>query len=243
MNAQITAKIIEHSISPTGKELISIEAVAPYFLDGEICKHRMLSANSSSNRAIPFNKMQSAEYFIPTDLRLNQPGMQGFEIVTEGNKPIVKRIITKMRDSILDYLTTLDEDFNVHKQHLNRYIAPWSMQKKILTGTREVWEGVMLLRDHPDADPAIQIWAKQIQDLLQSSAPNQLYIGDWHMPYITQEERAKWSTLFALKVSVARCARTSYRLHDGKETTEEADIKLFMQLNKPNTPHDRHLDH
>ena len=82
---EIGAKVLAHSVNYANEnhQLITIQTIAPYFLDAEIEKHRMISSNSSSNRAIPITKTTTADYFIPEDVRFNQKGMQG-ELRVEG---------------------------------------------------------------------------------------------------------------------------------------------------------------
>ncbi|SDX20887.1 hypothetical protein [Nitrosomonas communis] len=84
----ITAKTICDSIA-NGIRITSIQSKAPMFLDAEFEKHRRLSnisSNSSSNRAIPFMKMLDHGYYLPEDVRLNQPGMQGDLLLDEDSK-------------------------------------------------------------------------------------------------------------------------------------------------------------
>ena len=82
----IEAKIILDSISPHGIRLTTIQTKAPKFLDAEFEKHRMISSNSSSDRAIPLLKMLDSGYYLPDDIRLNQPGMQGDLLLDEYHK-------------------------------------------------------------------------------------------------------------------------------------------------------------
>ena len=55
---KISAKIILDSVS-NNIRLTTMQLKAPKFLDAEFEKHRMLSSNSSSDRAIPLEKMLS----------------------------------------------------------------------------------------------------------------------------------------------------------------------------------------
>ena len=52
--------IVGHSLSPQGDELITVLATFPRIILSEINTHRMLSKNTSSSRAIPFEKMLEA---------------------------------------------------------------------------------------------------------------------------------------------------------------------------------------
>lgn len=248
MIAKISTKIIAHSVNPHGGELISIQSYAPYFLDAELEKHGMISSNSSSNRAIPFKKMVESEFFIPPDIRKEAKGMQGFEKLTLSENISADSRLYFIRNLVVNELLQLQWDLGIHKQTLNRYIAPWSMQKKIMTGTREAWSGVLALRDNSAADPSAQVWAKTIQALFKESVPVELEYGEWHLPYITLEEQddlaiGSISIEEILKISAARCARTSYRLFDGKNSCPEDDYKLFDKLVGSDPVHATPLEH
>lgn len=241
--AKIATKMVAHSINPHGGELISIQGYAPYFLDAELEKHGMIMSNSSSNRAIPFKKMVEAEFFIPPDIRKEAKGMQGFSSLDSAEEIIFEEEISSIRKVVVNKLLDIQSKLNVHKQTLNRYIAPWSMQKKIMTGTRESWIGVLALRDHKDADPSVQIWANEIRKLIDNSVPENLKYGEWHLPYITLEERDDLVIEQILKISSARCARTSYRLFDGDVASYHTDIELFNKLVGSDPIHATPLEH
>jgi thymidylate synthase ThyX len=49
---QITAKIIAHSITEDGKEIITWELEYPRFIHAEFMTHRLFSRNAASSRAI-----------------------------------------------------------------------------------------------------------------------------------------------------------------------------------------------
>ena len=53
----IKAEIIADSLSPQGHRLTTFICVFPRIVLAEFNTHRMLSRNSASSRAIPFNKM------------------------------------------------------------------------------------------------------------------------------------------------------------------------------------------
>ena len=78
--------IVGHSLSPQGDELITVLATFPRIILSEINTHRMLSKNTSSSRAIPFEKMVEAvqnDPFIPFAWQKYHPGMQGSEYLDE----------------------------------------------------------------------------------------------------------------------------------------------------------------
>ena len=66
--SKISATIVADSLSPQGDRLTSVLVTFPRIILSEINTHRMLSKNTSSSRAIPFEKMVEAvqnDPFIP----------------------------------------------------------------------------------------------------------------------------------------------------------------------------------
>ena len=226
----IDAVVIEHSVYQ-GQELITFVIKAPKFLDAEIEKHRMFSSNSTSDRAIPFDRMKDAEFFIPRDIRKNQKGMQGFEQVEEYTKDEFRWDIHELRNEVIDTLALYPE---IHKQHLNRYLLPWAYQTKIITTNNDWFNYFEALRDHPAADPAIQELAKKMREAYTWSQPKVLEHGDWHLPFVTDEEKDRYSFDDLCKMSSARCARISYNNHDGTDNSFDKDNSLFTMLYEEN---------
>ena len=78
--------IVGHSLSPQSAEIITVLATFPRIILSEINTHRMLSKNTSSSRAIPFEKMLEAVQnnpFIHFAWQKYHPGMQGSEYLDE----------------------------------------------------------------------------------------------------------------------------------------------------------------
>ena len=226
----IEAKIIKDSISELGHRLISIQTIAPKFLDAEIEKHRMISSNSSSSRAIPSDKLLHRDPFIPVDIRKNQKGMQGYEQADEEDVRLFYSDLFRLHSEIVKLVNTWKG--RIHKQHLNRYLEPFTLQYKIMTANYEQWMYFLSLRDAEDADPNIQILAKEIRKAIEESEPEELKWGEWHLPYVNSKDA------YFRNISAARCARVSYRTHEGDEPSAIADEKLakFLIDSKHLTP-------
>ena len=241
-NDVISVKVIEHSVFDN-QELITIETKAPKFLDAEIEKHRMISSNSSSDRAIPVNKMIEADYFLPMDVRKNQSGMQGENILDDKTKNDFRHELEYLRSVICDLMEKWSVTYNIHKQHVNRYILPFSIQTKVMTANKDQWNYFLSLRLHEAADPAIYDLAFKINDAINHSNPKQLNLGEWHLPYIKNKEKEQNSNEDLCKMSSARCARTSYNNHDGSSPNKEKDFKLFSFLINEDLPHATPTEH
>ena len=78
--------------------------------------------------------------------------------------------------------------------------------------------------------------AESMLNLLKTTTPTVLMAGEWHLPYVTEEERNTYDLETLKKMSVARCARTSYKLFDGTNSTMEQDTTRYKSLKK-----DKHM--
>ena len=109
--------------------------------------------------------------------------------------------------------------------------------------TEEEWWGI----SESSAEIHIQALAEAMWDAQNESTPEQLKVGEWHIPFGDKIDYAlhKWNFLpnitelwgkdmseYGIKVSTARCARLSYMTFDG-EIDYEKDIKLHDQLIGP----------
>jgi len=64
----ISAKIIQSSISPSGKRIDTLEIELPRIVLAELNTHRAISKNAESGRAIPFTALEEkvkGDMFIP----------------------------------------------------------------------------------------------------------------------------------------------------------------------------------
>jgi hypothetical protein len=112
----------------------------------------------------------------------------------------------------------------VHKQHLNRYPEAYTMQKKVWTATE--WDNFFTLRLADGADPNIRILAECMHEAMSQVTPKLLQPGEWHLPYVYDEERDQYELDELKKISAGRCARVSYdNIH-----SEKPPQKLAMDL-------------
>lgn len=144
----IKAKIVAHSLSPQGDELISVLCTFPRIILAEVNTHRMLSKNTSSSRAIPFNKMVEAvqnDPFIPIAWQKEHKGMQGFEYFNDFQSKM--RVIDweEARDKAVEQAMYLDKK-GVTKQLCNRLLEPFMWTTMLITGSREGWDNFFNLR-------------------------------------------------------------------------------------------------
>lgn len=150
----IKAEIVAHSLSSQGDELISVLCTFPRIILAEVNTHRMLSKNTSSSRAIPFNKMVEAVQnnpFIPLAWQKNHKGMQGSEYLTDDlSIQFATSNWLSARDNAIKGAKSLYSTENgyesVTKQLCNRLLEPFMWTTMLITGSKEGWDNFFRLR-------------------------------------------------------------------------------------------------
>jgi len=224
-------KIIADSISPRGDRLTTFEVTYPRFVHSELMTHRMFSRNSSSSRAIPVEKMIQRvqdDPVLPVWWGKNQSGMQAKEELTGEDRIDAECTWLMARDAAVEYAQELVKA-HTHKQIVNRLLEPWMWITVIITATD--YANFFALRCHPDAQPEIQRIADIMRIAYGLSGPALVDHGEWHLPYVTDEEIncGSWASSALKDLSVARCARVSYLTHDGEHNPEK-DLTLAERL-------------
>jgi len=144
---KIKAEIVAHSLNPQGDELISVLATFPRIILAEVNTHRMLSKNTSSSRAIPFNKMVKAiqnDPFIPIAWQKDHKGMQGSEYWTTDIDKLKLEWLQARNKAVFQAQTLADA--GVTKQLCNRLLEPFMWTTMLITGSREGWNNFFKLR-------------------------------------------------------------------------------------------------
>jgi thymidylate synthase ThyX len=231
-------QILADSLAPNGVRLTTFQLKYPRMIHAEFMTHRAISRNASSTRAIPTARMiewVEKDPAMPVYWGRNQKGMQAEEELPETIRQGCTAEWLLARDRAVTTARRLLE-LGVHKQIASRVLEPWAHINIVATATS--WANFFALRCHPAAMPEIQVLAVKMARAYQASKPARLRIGAWHLPYITPEE---WADILDLgesierlarlvKLSVARCARVSYRTFDGKPANPDDDIRLHDQL-------------
>jgi hypothetical protein len=264
----IKVTILADSISKAGKRMLTFELEYPRLILAELNTHKMLSKNSYSSRAVPFEKMLKQLQGRPVRFGANQAGMQdkgedfdalvrlpvdmgmeGVQLFPYTNVQaweIAKQEAIKMAQAF--------KEAGYHKQVYNRLLEPWQMQKTVLSGTET--SNFFWLRDHGDADPTIAELARCMREAVEASEPETLHPGEWHLPYVDYDMDDMGRQLFyledevgvqtilsledAIKVSCARCAAVSYR-NEGYGL--EKSIELYERLIGSDRKHASALEH
>jgi len=223
------AKVIADSISETGHRITSIECRYPRFIHSEMMTHRVFSRNASSSRAIPTKKLVElvrTDPVLPIEWGRNQSGMSADTLLEAA---VVQNLETEWRALAAEVADVAARwaAAGLHKQVVNRILEPFLPITVLITATE--WSNFFDQRCSPNAQPEIRRIAELMRDAMSASKPEELGLFQWHSPYVTKEELQSYHSEDIKKISVARCARTSYLNHDGKNDIE-SDIKLWTKL-------------
>jgi thymidylate synthase ThyX len=226
----IEASVVKDSVSPAGKRITTLQLKYPRFIHSEVMTHRAFSRNASSSRAIPVSaqlKSIKKDMAAPIHWGANKPGMQADKELSRFKIFLAKSLWTLAGRSAC-FFAGLMNKLGAHKQVVNRITEPFSYISVVLTATE--FDNFFALRYHHMAQPEIYELAKKMYQAYSSSTPKQLELGQWHLPYVSEEEVAEMDIEMALKCSVARCARVSYNNHDGTKPVIKKDLELYDRL-------------
>ena len=156
-------EILADSVSPQGNRLTTFKITYPRIIHAEMCRHRMLSRNTASSRAIPFEKMVKdvqENPFIPIAWQKEHKGMQGTEYITDELIINHRRgVWIQARDRAIYSAQQLNgnltksysknehyklEGTGVTKQLCNRLLEPFVWTTELVSGTE--WENFFSLR-------------------------------------------------------------------------------------------------
>ena len=223
----------------------------PRCIHAEFMTHRVFSRNASSSRAIPVEKLIQDvldDPFVPIYWGKNQKGMQADEEQGErvdiGPSLGLKHACHVKNEEawILarDQAVTMARAFakaGYHKQIVNRLLEPFGHITVVVTSTQ--WSNFFALRDHPDAEPHIQILAREMRKAIDGAPVQELKPGDWHLPFIrdadvlevlNMQNSGEVKHQLLKKLSVARCASTSYKTVDDFDMTFDRAVAVYDKM-------------
>lgn len=243
------AEELTHRVLNTSPEQVEILSVP----DG-LMYDRNLSRNASSSRAIPTLRMIESIREDPAEpiyWGKNRPGMQATEELTGWELDFAKDIWRANRDQCIADALELHR-IGAHKQLVNRLVENHGHINVVVTATN--WSNFFALRRHKDAQPEIKHLADLVWQAQQESTPRVLVPGAWHLPYVDEDDDEDTAALvehlwkrhkagefsegaidglvdvMMVRLSVSRCARTSYLTTDGRRPTVEEDLALYDRL-------------
>ena len=200
----IKATTLLDSVSTSDERLTTFVVEYPRIILAELNTHRMLSRNSASSRAIPFDKMVTQLTARPVRFGEANPGMQDkgeehdgkviirdYEMGDDHSDSVVFATSYEVsgqeawefaKESAVEISKAFYEA-GFAKQVYNRLTEPFQRIKTVISGTE--WENFFWLRNHASADPTFAELARVMQQAMQESVPQTLLPGEWHLPYVT----------------------------------------------------------
>lgn len=250
--------MIADSISPNGIRLCTIQCTLWRPLLSELNTYRDFSRNGASSRARSIKKtLQEVENDVamPTEFRKEHVGMSGGDLLEGSELMQAQTEWLRAAMSALLHAKNLVA-IGVHKSIVNRIIEPFMWHTHVITATR--WDNFLeqrlaLLEDgRKGSDPMMYDLAVAVKAALDDSTPKRLEYGQWHMPYIQQRDIILAQRYVdhdlptdevLRRVSVARCAGTSY-LTQGKENRDLGDdLRIYGNLRGARPPHWSPFEH
>lgn len=226
----ISANIVADSVAPNGKRITTFVLRYPRFVHAELMTHRLFSRNVASSRAIPvekFIKRVWSDPAMPVFWGKNKPGMMADEELTGWRLWVAKRLWVLECWMVLLF-GKLYSLIGLHKQIANRPAEAWFYVETILTATE--FGNWYNLRLDAAAQPEIRRLADVMLRAHNASVPIVLQPGEWHLPFVSEYEKAQYRIEDCIKFSIARCARVSYLNHDGSNPNMLKDLGLANRL-------------
>ena len=207
----ISATVVADSIGDHSPRLTTMLLRYPRCIHAEFMTHRVFSRNAASSRAIPVKKLiqdVTDDPFVPLFWGANKPGMQAGE---ECNAPVIwenpqfsletermsrEQAWLEARDDAVQY-ARMFADAGYHKQIVNRLLEPFSHITVVVTATQ--WSNFFALRLHADAEPHIRRLADRMWEAMAGSTPEVLMPGEWHLPFVSKDERRDDETASACR--------------------------------------------
>lgn len=210
--ANTTAKVIADS-TYNGVRITTFQLRYPRFIHSQIMTHRVFSRSARSSRAVPIKKIiQEVEQDPVTPvITKGKKGMSPTDIVL----PEADMWWGFAVQDALQY-ATIFAGMKASKEITNRILEPYSYIDVVLTSTD--WANFYALRIDHHAQKEIQQLAQVMLDAHQASEPVERH---WHCPYVD-----RWDP----ELSMARCARVSYKPFDSETADETKDRILAKRL-------------
>jgi len=132
-------------------------------------------------------------------------------------RAMYEKIHAKLPKSFDEIKLSETSFLNVHKQLASRDLEPYMFHTAVITMTED--ENFYALRIHPEAQGEIARIARLMRDARDASTPRKLDYGQWHLPYVDNNE---FTEVFdGIRASAARAAATSYGRQRAKNPDKE----------------------
>ncbi|MEG1728108.1 MAG: hypothetical protein RR280_01010 [Bacteroidaceae bacterium] len=200
-------------------------------MHGELKTHRDFTTNSSSSRARPskvVRKQVLENPAGPIEWLTNQKGMVGGGPLSPIKSAVANFLWFQVGAKFNAGLSWCLEELGVHKQFSNRCLEPWEYIHTLISATETA--NFYKLRDEAGAQPEMRQLAQLMRKAQNENVPRKLSDGEWHLPFVTEEERATLPIDHQIICSTARSARTTFADFDGSNPSFERDQGTYHKL-------------
>lgn len=230
------AAVIADSTNVLGKRLLTLELVYPRIIHAEVMSYCSFARNANSSRAMtPGSVIQQVrdEGFVPmTWRRADVRGMVPKGNLSAENAERAEKIWLEAKDAAVRAAKGLSDLF-VARELTNRILEPFAWMKMLVTASWPSWANFLHQRVSREAQKEVQILARSVGVAIAASRTVELAKSEWHIPFTTGAEIDPKKRLM---LSVARCARISYRTPRSAEWSEqkveEDDLRLASRLQR-----------
>lgn len=238
LDTQTSVKIITDSYSSISQQRATTMLWrVPEIILPQLNTYRVWSRNVASNRAKRFSATSKNMTYTPAIWMENHKGMVSTNLVPKW-KAVVADIIWKSAGNFAYLHGWMLDKLNISKQYSNRTTTPYRFTDYLVTATS--WENFLIQRDDFHAQFEIQVLARRVKTALKESVPTELKLHEWHLPFVG-EDLQLLPIYDKVRISAARCARTSYGKNEGKDI--DADLQLYNKLVHSKPPHLSPVEH
>lgn len=221
-------KVLLDSVNPyTNVRLTTLHCVYPQFIHQQVLTHRMFSRNSSSLRAISFDRASEEFEIVYPTWTEEKKGMQGNIITDEDKQDLASSYVDCMYNDVRHWCKKL-ESLGVHHQDINNYLRPFQNIHTVITATD--FENFFQQRLHESTKPDMQRLAQLIYTALEESKPEE---NCHHAPMLNDLWDSTFSNEQLYLISAARLARISYFKW---QDDPQKDLELAKKLIENNHP-------
>jgi len=212
--------ILADSVGLQGDRIITYKVTYPRIIHAEMCRHRILSRNSASSRAIPFKKMVKMvkeDPFIPIAWQKDHPGMQGTEYLSKTDTFNLNSFITALVNTL--YFERDSKKYYALKNEIDEkviLIENLLQDYKDFTKTLDDWW--LLARDKAVEAASILHVFRTTKQLCNRLLEPFL----WHTEIITGTE---YDNFFEL-----RCPRYKHTYLEGMISKSKEDLKCALSI-------------
>lgn len=206
------AKIIADSVSPDGIRITTFHLRYWRPIHSEFMTHRKFGRNARSSRAVPNKVLLREPIMEPLSYGMHKPGMSAGAEMT-GLRLLAARAVWLGMAQMTRLGVRVLQALGGHKQWINRPLEWFGAIDVLVTATS--WNNFWVLRLDKAAQPEMRILAEVMREAFDGHLPRTLKEGEWHLPFITEDERLTMSLEDQKRVSVARCARITHKPFEG----------------------------